>query len=73
MLLFTRTFDFIFLAIEFGLKRVVLWMDGQEKKKKSSKLHLWFGFYKLFLTWGSDNPIKLYCAHKTDSSVFSIC
>lgn len=50
MLLFTSTFDFIFLAIEFGLKRVVLWMDGQEKekKKKSFKLHLWFGFYKLF-------------------------
>lgn len=47
MLLFTSTFDFIFLAIEFGLKRVVMWMDGQEKKK-SFKLHLWFGFYKLF-------------------------
>lgn len=33
MVLFTSTFDFIFLAIEFGLKHVVLWMDGQEKKK----------------------------------------
>ena len=32
MLLFTSTFDFISLAIEFGLKHVVLWMDGQEKK-----------------------------------------
>lgn len=36
MLLFTSTFDFIFLAIEFGLKRVVLWMDGQEKEKKKN-------------------------------------
>lgn len=34
MVLFTSTFDFIFLAIEFGLKRVVWWMDGQGKKKK---------------------------------------
>lgn len=32
MELFTSNFDFIFLAVEFGLKRVVLWMDGQEKK-----------------------------------------
>lgn len=36
MLLFTSTFDFIFLAVEFGLKRVVLWMDGQEKKNLSN-------------------------------------
>lgn len=72
MVLFTSTFDFIFLAIEFGLKHVVLWMDGQEKKNPF-KLHLWFGFYKTLLTWGFDNPIKLYCTHKTDNSVFSIC
>lgn len=45
MLLFTSTFDFIFLAIEFGLKRVVLWMDGQEKEKKKifqTPLVVWF-------------------------------
>lgn len=43
MLLFTSTFDFIFLAVEFGLKRVVLWMDGQEKKKIfQTALVVWF-------------------------------
>lgn len=43
MLLFTSTFDFIFLAIEFGLKLVVLWMDGQEKKKIfQTPLVVWF-------------------------------
>lgn len=50
MVLFTSTFDFIFLAVGFGLKHVVLWMDGQEKKNHLFKLHLWFGFYKTLLT-----------------------
>lgn len=31
VVLFTNTFDFIFLTIELGLKRV-LWMDSQEEK-----------------------------------------
>lgn len=48
MVLFTSTFDFIFLAIEFGSKHVVLWMNNQ--KKILLKLHLWFHFYKILLT-----------------------
>lgn len=48
MVLFTSTFDFVFLANEFGSKYVVLWMNSQ--KKILLKLHLWFGFYKILLT-----------------------
>lgn len=50
MVLFTSTSDFIFLALGFGLKRVVLWTGGQEKKNRLFKLRLWFGFYKTLLT-----------------------
>lgn len=77
MVLLTSTVDFIFLAVEFGLKFCCFvdgwpgksWGERKRSLKILLKLHLWFGFYKTLLTWGFDNLIKLYCSHKTDSSL----